>query len=71
MNCPVSDCPIKPDVEKVVRLSGDLAFAIHKLRRDLKKCRACPAEACQLRGLFNERVQGALTQITEEWNLGM
>jgi hypothetical protein len=65
--CPLN-CPIKPDVEKITRLSTDLTAAFSKLRRDLKRCRSCPFfEDCAFRSQFNASVQAALTQVIEEW----
>ena len=71
MSCPGDECPVSPAVENVIRLGTDMTVALRRLRRDLVQCETyLKLDGCQLRGRFNADILAAITQITEEWNLG-
>ena len=71
MSCRGEECPVRPAVENVIRLGTDMTVALSRMKRDLNQCETClKLDGCQLRGRFNADILAAITQITEEWNLG-
>ena len=71
MKCLAKRCLLTGEVSNVVRLSGNLTQAIRRLRKNLAKCSKCDADGnCPLKIKFNQDVQTAITQVTDEWNLG-
>lgn len=66
----VVECPIGADVSLVVALSVSLGKALRKLRRDLRLCERCQkGEDCPLRQVYQSKVQAAIAQVQDEWNL--
>lgn len=63
-------CPIREDVSRIQAHSQNLVKIMRKLRRDLNTCQNCACvEDCEVLKTFHSKVQAALLEVTEEWNL--
>ncbi len=74
-------CPLRGDVRVIAGLSSDLAVALRRLKRRLKRCqKTCPAfqasgggqaspgEPCGLLNGFHLQIQAAIATVMEEWD---
>ena len=65
-----SDCPVLEDTSRISGLSNDLVRTLRKLRRDLQACKKCACvDACPILADFNSKVQLAVSEVADEWNL--
>jgi len=63
-------CPILEDVTRFERDSRNLRRTMRKLRGDLNACRDCPSGAdCEILKNFHSKINAAIQEISEEWNL--
>ncbi len=59
-----------PHVDDFIKKSQSLKTSIRTLRKEFAKCPECDQyENCTLRDRFKERIQAAVSELTEEWNL--
>jgi hypothetical protein len=74
-------CPLRGDVRAIAGLGNDLAVALRRLKRRLRRCqRTCPAyrvgglavpgEPCALLNGFHLQIQAAIATVMEEWDPG-
>jgi len=66
----MSECHLAQHVEDFVQKTHSLTTSVRILRREFAKCPHCDQfETCTLRKTFHDRIQSALTELTDEWNL--
>jgi len=64
------DCSLGLHVDDFILKSQSLKVSVHILRTEFAKCPACDQyETCNLREGFRDRINAAVSEITEEWNL--
>jgi hypothetical protein len=63
-------CPIEKHANAILRSGKQMVSAMHRLRRNLCKCRRCPAfGVCEFRENFNQLIDAVILEINEEWGL--
>lgn len=64
------ECHLEPHVDDFIRKSQSLAVSVRTLRKEFAKCAKCDRYPdCELRAQFKDRIQAAVSDLTEEWNL--
>lgn len=66
--CSSPTCPVSEDLEKILRISGELAAGVRDLRQHLKQCEACPNwKECRRRRGVHQAIANAIDDVTHEW----
>jgi hypothetical protein len=67
--CPA--CPILADITHLTDLTQDIQRTMRKLRRDLNRCKACPAgEQCPVLQNYQAQVSQAIAEVLAELAAG-
>jgi hypothetical protein len=63
-------CLVEPFTDQVLHSAAELAKALKRLRRAMKRCDACVSGSdCPVLASFNSKFETALQQVTDEWQL--
>lgn len=66
----VVSCPIEKHANAILRSGKQMVSGMHRLRKNLSRCRRCPAfGACEFRENFNRLIDAVILEINEEWGL--
>ncbi len=64
----VENCRLQEDAQRTAQMGRDFLKALHRLRRDLKKCRRCSASPdCPILANWNAQIDNAVSEIMAEW----
>jgi hypothetical protein len=68
---PCDTCPILADAERITELTQDIRRAMRRLRRDLNRCKTCPAEEqCPVLQNYQAQISQAITEVLSELTPG-
>lgn len=63
-------CPIEKHANAILRSGKQMVSRMRRLRRNLSRCRRCPAfGVCEFRENFNQLIDAVILEINEEWGL--
>jgi hypothetical protein len=66
----IIECPVKTETDAVIESSAQLAAALRRLRRTMRRCQICENDgSCPIVTNFNRAFQTAIQEISEEWQL--
>jgi hypothetical protein len=64
------DCHVIQEAQKALSASDDLTRALKRLRNSRRSCQKCSRlNTCQVWQTFNQQIDIAIREVTEEWNL--
>lgn len=65
-------CPVLTETTLVLLNARQLARSVRRLRRSMKTCNNCvDQDTCPVLSEFNEKFTTALTEVMEEWGIGV
>ena len=68
---PCDTCPILADTARITDLAQDLQRTMRRLRRDLSRCKTCPAgEQCPVLQNYQAQISQAITEVLSELTPG-
>jgi hypothetical protein len=63
----LASCPLQPEFERILALTGDLTAAFSLLRQKRVACRSCPhMDGCPFWTQFDAQVQAAIRSVLHE-----
>jgi hypothetical protein len=64
-------CPVLADAARITDLAQDLQHAMRRLRRDLNRCKTCPAgEQCPVLQNYQAQISRAIAEVLSELTFG-
>lgn len=67
---PVADCPILAGLSQITSLAQDIRSTMRRLRRDLNRCKTCPAgQQCPILQRYQEQINQAIADVLAEFHL--
>ena len=64
---PCDTCPILADADRITELTQDIRRAMRRLRRDLNRCKTCPAEEqCPVLQNYQAQISQAIAEVLSE-----
>jgi hypothetical protein len=64
-------CPVLADAARITDLAQDLQRTMRRLRRDLDRCKTCPAgEQCPVLQNYQAQISQAITEVFSELTHG-
>jgi hypothetical protein len=64
-----ANCPILSGTTRITNLAQDMRRTMRKLRRDLNRCKTCPAgQQCPFLQDYEERISEAISAVLAEFN---
>ena len=68
---PCDTCPVLADTARITDLAQDIQRAMRRLRRDLNRCKTCPAEEqCPVLQNYQAQINQAITEVLSELTPG-
>jgi hypothetical protein len=69
-NTPCDTCPVLADAARITDLAQDIQRAMRRLRRDLDRCKTCPAgERCPVLLNYQDQISQAITEVLSELDI--
>ena len=70
-NTPCDDCPVLADAARISDLAQDIQRTMRRLRRDLNRCKTCPAEEqCPVLQNYQAQISQAIEEVFTELTEG-
>lgn len=64
-----TNCPILAGTTRITNLAQDMKRTMRKLRRDLNRCKTCPAgQQCPVLQDYEERISEAISAVLAEFS---
>lgn len=69
-NTPCDDCPVLADAVRITDLAQDIQRTMRRLRRDLNRCKTCPAgEQCPVLQNYQDQISQAIAEVLSELHI--